>query len=256
MLMQPTLEQLHKMRLHGMAEAFRRQLEDPHAAELSFEDRFGMLVESQWVWKESRALARRLSMAKLKVKAALEDVDFRHPRGLDRARFLSMAHESRWVRLKQNVVLIGPTGIGKSYLACALGQKACRDGYKVMYTRAPQLFRDLRAAQAEGTFLKLLRKVARMDALIVDDWAMDRMEESDRRDFLEICDDRFDRRSTVLTSQLPTERWHDQVGDPTVADSILDRLVHNAHLYELRGESLRKVRGKELLAGKTEGGEA
>lgn len=256
MLIQPTLDQLYKMRLNGMAEAFRRQLEDPNVAELSFEERFGLLVESHYVWKESRALARRLSLARLKVKGVLEDIDFRHPRGLDRARLLSLANESRWVRLKQNIVLVGPTGIGKSFIACALAHKACRDGYKALYTRAPQLFRDFRTAHAEGSFVKLLNKLARIDCLIVDDFAMNPMTESERRDFLEICNDRFDLRSTLLASQLPPRRWHDQVGDPTTADSILDRVLHIAHRFDLDGESLRKVQGRARLAEAAQGGAA
>ena len=252
MLIEPTLEHLYAMRLHGMAEAFRKQLEDPHAGELSFEERFALLVESQWTWKESRALTRRLALARLKQPACLEDVDFRHPRGLDRGRFTGLAHESAWVRRKQNVLLVGPTGVGKSYLACALAQRACRDGFSALYTRAPQLFRDLQAARAAGGLARLLAKLARVDALVVDDFALAPMSELERRDFLDICDDRYRLRSTVLTSQLPADQWHGPVGDPTVADSILDRLVHNAHRFALRGESLRKVRDRaEIEAGGT-----
>ena len=161
-----------------------------------------------------------------------------------------MAHESAWVRRKQNVVLVGPTGVGKSYLACALAQRACRDGFSALYTRAPQLFRDLQAARAAGGLARLLAKLARVDALVVDDFALAPMSELERRDFLDICDDRYRLRSTALTSQLPADQWHGPVGDPTVADSILDRLVHNAHRFELRGESLRKVRDRaEIEAG-------
>lgn len=248
MLIQPILDQLYKLRLNGMAEAFRKQLEDPQATELGFEDRFGLLVDSQYVWKESRALTRRLSLAKLRVQAPLEDIDFRHPRGLGRARWLSLVNESRWVRARHNVLLVGPTGIGKTYLACALAHKACRDGFSALYTRAPQLLRDLRAAHADGSFPKRLQKLARTDVLVVDDFCMNPMTESERRDFLEVCDDRYERRSTVLASQVPTASWHEQVGDPTVADSILDRLLHNAHRFDLSGESLRKSRGQARLA--------
>lgn len=250
MLMQPTLEQLYGMRLNGMADAFRRQLEDPAASELAFEERFALLVESQWTWKESRALTRRLALAKLKQQACLEDIDFRHPRGLERARWMSLAHESAWLRRKQNVVLVGPSGIGKSFLACALAQRACRDGFSALYTRAPQLFRELHGARAEGSLSRLLAKLAKIDALVVDDFALAPMSELERRDFLDICDDRYRLRSTILTSQLPTDRWHGPIGDPTVADSILDRMVHHAHRFELQGESLRKVRGRaEITAG-------
>ncbi|MDE0260876.1 MAG: IS21-like element helper ATPase IstB [Bryobacterales bacterium] len=247
MLMQATLEQLYAMRLNGMAEAFRRQLEDPAASELAFEERFALLVESQWTWKESRALTRRLQLAKLKQQACLEDIDFRHPRGLEQARWMSLAHESAWVRRKQNVVLVGPTGVGKSFLACALAHRACRDGFSALYTRAPQLFRELHAARAEGSLARLLAKLAKVDALVVDDFALAPMSEPERRDFLDICDDRYRLRSTILTSQLPTDRWHGPIGEPTVADSILDRMVHHAHRFELQGESLRKVRGQAEL---------
>jgi DNA replication protein DnaC len=248
--MQPTLEQLYGMRLNGMAEALRRQLEDPAASELAFEERFALLVESQWTWKESRALTRRLALAKLKQQACLEDIDFRHPRGLDRARWMSLAHESAWLRRKQNVVLVGPSGIGKSFLACALAQRACRDGFSALYTRAPQLFRELHAARAEGGLSRLLAKLAKIDALVVDDFALAPMSELERRDFLDICDDRYRLRSTILTSQLPTQSWHEPIGEPTVADSILDRMVHHAHRFELQGESLRKVHGRaEITAG-------
>jgi len=245
--MQATLEQLYAMRLNGMAEAFRRQLEDPAASELAFEERFALLVESQWTWKESRALTRRLQLAKLKQQACLEDIDFRHPRGLEQARWMSLAHESAWVRRKQNVVLVGPTGVGKSFLACALAHRACRDGFSALYTRAPQLFRELHAARAEGSLARLLAKLAKVDALVVDDFALAPMSEPERRDFLDICDDRYRLRSTILTSQLPTDRWHGPIGEPTVADSILDRMVHHAHRFELQGESLRKVRGQAEL---------
>ena len=189
-------------------------------------------MESQWTWKESRALTRRLALAKLKQPACLEEIDFRHPRGLDRGRFTGMAHESAWVRRKQNVLLVGPTGVGKSYLACALAHRACR---------------DLQAARAAGGLERLLVKLARVDALVVDDFALAPMSELERRDFLDICDDRYRLRSTVLTSQLPADRWHGPVGDPTVADSILDRLVHHAHRFELRAESLRKVRDRAAI---------
>ena len=248
MLVQPTLEHLYAMRLNGMAEAFRRQLEDPGAVELAFEERFALLVESQWTWKQSRALTRRLALAKLKQQACLEDIDFRHPRGLQRARWMSVVHESGWVRRKQNVVLTGPTGVGKTYLACALAQQACRDGYGALYTRAPQLFRDLQAARAEGALTRLLAKLERVDVLVVDDFAIAPMKELERRDFLDLCDDRYRLRSTVLTSQLAADRWHELVGDPTVADSILDRMVHNAYRFELRGESLRKLRDRAEIA--------
>ncbi len=246
MLTEQTLDKLYTMKLNGMAEAFRQQQEDPAVSSLSFEERFGLLVDQQWSWKEDRALSRRLAQARFKLAAAVEDIDYRHARGLDRKLIRSLAADSRWVCQHHNVFLLGPAGIGKSYLACALAQKACRDGFTALYTRAPQLFRELAVAHADGSLPRRLLRLARIDVLIVDDWAMAPLNEVERRDFLEVCDDRYERRSTILTSQLPVAKWHAQIGDPTIADSILDRLVHEAHRIELQGESMRKKR-----AGKT-----
>ena len=243
MLNQQTLEKLRALRLHGMAEAFRAQSEQISITELSFEERFALLVDQQWNWRQNRALERRLSKAKLRHHASVEDLDFRTPRGLDRALVRSLTQDSTWVREHQNIFLLGPTGIGKSFLACALAEKACRDGFTALYTRAAQLFRDLALARADGSLRTLLARWARLDVLVVDDWAMAPLADTERRDFLEICEDRYQRRSTILTSQLPVAKWHEQIGDPTLADSILDRLVHNAHRIEMRGESMRKKRG-------------
>jgi DNA replication protein DnaC len=207
---------------------------------LSFEERFALLVDQEWAWRQNRALARRLSQAKLRHRASVEDIDFRTPRRLDRSLLRSLSQDSAWVRQHQNVFLLGPTGIGKSFLACALAEKACRDGFTALYTRAPQLFRDLTLARADGSLRSRLARLAKMDVLVVDDWAVTPLAETERRDFLEICEDRYQLRSLILTSQLPVARWHEQIGDPTLADSILDRLVHNAHRIEMQGESLRK----------------
>ncbi len=245
MLNQQTLEKLHALRLHGMAEAFRAQSEQAGITDLSFEERFALLVDQQWSWRQNRALERRLAKAKLRHRASVEDIDFRSSRGLDRSLLRSLTQGSAWVREHQNLFLIGPTGIGKSFLACALAEKACRDGFTALYSRAAQLFRDLVLARADGSLRTLLARLARVDVLLVDDWAMAPLADAERRDFLEICEDRYQARSTVLTSQLPVAKWHEQIGDPTLADSILDRLVHNAHRIEMRGESMRKKRGKE-----------
>lgn len=246
MLNQQTLHKLYVMRLNGMADAFRQQLEQPDQGGLAFEERFGLLVDRQWSWKEDRALARRLRNSRMKTTASVEDIDYQTPRGLDRALMRSLAAESEWVKQHLNIFLIGKTGIGKSWLAAALAHKACRDGYTVYYARAPQLFRELALAHADGSFGRLLRRLAQTEVLVIDDWAMAPLNETERRDFLEICDDRYQTRSTILTSQIPVADWHAQIGDPTVADSILDRLVHNAHRIELDGESMRKKRrGKE-----------
>ena len=244
MLNQQTLHKLFVMRLNGMADAFRQPLEQTGLGELSFEDRFGMLVDRQWSWKEDRALSRRLRASRLKSTASVEDIDYQVPRGLDRSLLRSLTAESEWVKKHQNVILTGATGVGKSWLATALAHKACRDGYTSYYARASQLFRELALAHADGSFGRLLRRLALTDVLVIDDWAMAPLTETERRDFLEICDDRYQTRSTILTSQVPVANWHAQIGDPTSADSILDRLVHNAHRIDLKGDSIRKKNGK------------
>jgi DNA replication protein DnaC len=194
---------------------------------LTFEERFAMLVDQQWLWKENRALARRLPAARLKEKGVVEDIDYQHPRGLDRKLLRTLA-TSEWVRQHQNVLLLGPTGIGKSWLACALAQKAWRDGFTILHKRAAELFRELAVAHVDGSFGRLLTKLSRIGILVLDDFAMAPLKDSERRDFLEICDDRYQRRSLILTSQMPLAHWHEQIGDVTLADSILDRVVHNA----------------------------
>jgi DNA replication protein DnaC len=242
MLNQPTLEKLQSMKLHGMADAFRAQLETTHSSSLAFEERFAMLVDQQWLWKENRALARRLRSARLKEKGVVEDIDYQHPRGLDRKLIRTLA-TSEWVRQHQHILLLGPTGIGKTWLACALAQKACRDGFTILHKRAAELFRELAVAHVDGSFGRLLTRLSRIDILVLDDFAMAPLKDSERRDFLEICDDRYQRRSLILTSQMPLAHWHEQIGDVSVADSILDRVVHNAYRIELNGESMRKKRG-------------
>jgi DNA replication protein DnaC len=244
MLNQPTLEKLQSMKLHGMADAFRAQLETTHSNSLAFEERFAMLVDQQWLWKENRALARRLRSARLKEKGVVEDIDYQHPRGLDRKLIRTLA-TSEWVRQHQHILLLGPTGIGKTWLACALAQKACRDGFTILHKRAAELFRELAVAHVDGSFGRLLTRLSRMDILVLDDFAMAPLKDSERRDFLEICDDRYQRRSLILTSQMPVAHWHEQIGDVSVADSILDRVVHNAYRIELNGESMRKKRGRQ-----------
>jgi DNA replication protein DnaC len=243
MLQEPMMEKLRAMRLHGMADALKMQQQDPDAGELSFLDRLSLLIDHQWNWRQNQALARRLHSAKLRGNVCIEEVDYRASRGLDKAVIRALAQESAWVRKHEHVFILGPTGVGKSFLACALAQKACRDGYSALYTRAAALFRDLALARADGSLRSLLAKLSRIDVLVVDDWAMAPLTETERRDFWEICEDRYQTRSMILTSQLPVARWHEQVGDPTVADGILDRLVHNAHRIEMKGDSMRKKRG-------------
>jgi len=243
MLQEPMMEKLMAMRLHGMADALKMQQQDPAAGELSFLDRLAMLIDHQWNWRQNQALARRLHTAKLRGNACVEEVDYRASRGLDKSVIRALAQESAWVRNHEHLFILGPTGVGKSFLACALAQKACRDGYSALYTRAAALFRDLAIARADGSLRLLLAKLSRIDVLVVDDWAMAPLTETERRDFWEISEDRYQTRSMILTSQLPVARWHEQIGDPTVADGILDRLVHSAHRIEMKGDSMRKKRG-------------
>jgi DNA replication protein DnaC len=240
MLNQQTIEKLYVMRMRGMADAFSQQQEDPQITELSFEERFALMVDRQWTWRQNRALERRLRDGRLQGPACIEDIDFRAARGLDKQVVRSLLNDSDWVRRHQHVFLVGPTGIGKTFLARAFGQKACRDGFTVYFATAALLFRDLELARADGSYTKKLRALGQVDALIVDDWAMAPLVDTERRAFLEICDERYLTKSTLLTSQLPVAKWHAQIGDPTVADSILDRLVHAAHRIELQGESMRK----------------
>ncbi len=242
MLNQQTNEKLYAMRLRGMADAFTQQQEDAQSTQLSFEERFALLVDRQWNWRQNRALERRIRDARLQGPACAEDIDFRAARGLDKQVVRSLIHDSDWVR-RQHIFLVGPTGIGKTFLARAFGQKACRDGFTAYFATATQLFRELEMARADGSYGKRLRMLSQVDVLIVDDWAMATLGEGERRAFLEICDERYLTRSTLLTSQLPVAKWHAQIGDPTVADSILDRLVHGAHKIELQGESMRKKKG-------------
>lgn len=240
MLIEPMMDKLLAMRLNGFVEGLRAQQQDPAAAELPFPDRLAMLVDQQWNWRENQAFSRRMKAAKLRGPACVEDIDFRAPRGLDRSVIRALAQESAWVARHENIFVLGPTGVGKSFVASALAQKACRDGYSVFYVRAQALFRDLALGRADGSLRHLLAKFGRVDVMVIDDWAMAPLSETERRDFWEICEDRYGHRSTVLTSQLPVSRWHEQIGDPTLADGILDRLVHNAHRIEMKGESMRK----------------
>jgi DNA replication protein DnaC len=241
MLSHPTLERLHALQLRGMARAFEEQMQMPECAELSFAERLGLLVDREAADRESRRLTRRLQHARLRLEAAVEDLDFRTPRGLDKRLVLALAG-CQWIDQRLNVLITGPTGVGKSYLACALAHKACRDGYTVLYHRLPRLLGELALARGDGRYPQMMARLGKARLLVLDDWGLEPLTDTHRRDLLEILEDRYDRRSTLVTSQLPVEAWHDALGDPTLADAILDRLVHNAHRIELRGESMRKRR--------------
>jgi len=243
MLTEPTMEKLYAMKLNGLAEAWQEQQQHPQSGDLSFDDRLALRVERQWLWKENRALVTRLQYARLKEPACLEDIDYRHPRGFKRAAIDQLA-SCDWIRRHRHCLITGPTGAGKTYLACALAHKACREGFRALYYYLPKLFRELTLAQADGSLTRFLKKLAKVDLLLVDDWGLTPLQPDQYRLFLEILDDRQGTGANLLTSQYPTSTWHDRIGDPTVGDAILDRLVHNAYRLELKGDSLRKTQGK------------
>jgi len=243
MLKQPTIDKLYELRLFGMAKALEEQDASPKYERLDFLDRLALLVDRESAERDTNRLRLRLKQAKLRLTATVEDVDFRHPRGLDKSLVLALAG-CRWIREHHNVIITGPTGVGKSYLACALAHKACREGFRALYLRAPRLFDDLALAKADGRYRRVLAAYARLDLLVIDDWGLVSLTEEQRRDVLEILEDRHDLRSTLIASQLPIEKWHKVIGDPTLGDAILDRLVHNAHKLTLKGDSLRMRRKK------------
>ena len=240
MLHQHTLEKLHALRLTGMAAAFEQQLAQPAAQELSFEERFALLLDQEILYRDNRRLARLLKAAKLRLKACVEDIDYRHPRGIDRP-FMSTLASCQWVQRQQNLAITGPTGSGKTWLACALGNQACRQGLSVRYLRLPRLFETLRIAHGDGSYPGMMNQLAKTDLLILDDWGLQKIAAAQRNDLMEVIEDRHGLRSTLIASQLPVEHWHDFIGEATLADAILDRLSHNAHRLPLKGDSMRKT---------------
>lgn len=246
MLAHPTQERLLALGLPAMARALDEQRRQPDIAELGFEERLALLLDREAAERETKRLAARLRFAALRQQAVVEDVDVRAQRGLDRALFQRLA-AGDWIDRRQNLLILGPTGVGKSWLACALGHKACRDDRSVAYHRVPRLLEALALARGDGRYARLLKAIGRVQLLILDDWGLAPLGAEQRRDLLEIMDDRHGRGSTIVTSQVPVEHWHEVIGDPTIADAVLDRLVHNAHRLVLKGESMRKRAAKALM---------
>jgi DNA replication protein DnaC len=238
MLNHPTLDKLRVLRLTGMADAFQEQLTKP-LPDLDFESRLGFLIEREWYLRENRRLKRRLSQAKLQQTACIEDIDFKHPRGLNKSTILELSR-GQWIHQHLNLLITGPTGCGKTYLACAIAHKACFTGFTSRYYRLPRLWSELKIAKADGTYAHWLSQLSKINILILDDWGLVPPDNDQRRDLLEILDDRYQQQSTIITSQLPITLWHEHLNDATLADAILDRLLHNAIKLDLKGDSLRK----------------
>jgi DNA replication protein DnaC len=236
MLNEQTFEKLYDMKLAGMAEAMKDQMTRSDMDGLAFEERFAMLVDAQHLWKENKRMKRLLKSAKLKLSASMEDIDYR---ALDKSVVLSLG-TCEWIRRHRNVIITGPTGVGKTYLACALAHNACREGLGAFYIRSPKLYYTLSIARADGSYARMLSRLAKVPVLILDDLGLAALNDPERRDLLEVIEDRHGCASTIITSQLPVEHWHEVIGDPTIADALLDRLVHNAHRINLKGQSMRK----------------
>ncbi|MXY07579.1 MAG: AAA family ATPase [Rhodothermaceae bacterium] len=250
MLIHPTLSKLEQMRLGGMATALRNQLETPDIEAMSFMDRLGLMVDHEEAVREDRRLARRLKMAKLRLQACMADLDYRPSRGLDKRLMLHLAG-CQWIRRRQNILITGLTGVGKSYVACALAHKACLENFRTRYYRLHRLVETLQLAREDRTWLRTLKQLARIDVLLLDDWGLHGIRRAQQRDLMELIDDRYTMRSTIVTSQYPLDKWHQTMEDPTLADAILDRLVNNAHKIQLTGDSMRKIQGEQELTIKS-----
>ncbi len=241
MLTHPTLEQLKQLQLRGMLAALEEQHHHPNLPDLTFEDRLGLLLDREVATRADRRLKNRLKRAKLRLQASIEDIDQHTNRSLDR-RLLTQLAQSTWITRHQNLAITGPTGVGKTYIACALANAACRHGHTALYHRLPRLLQELHVAKSDGRYRTLLHNLARTDLIVIDDWGITALTDGNRRDLLELLDDRFNTRATIITSQLPVSAWHEYLDDPTLADAILDRFTHNAHQLNLKGESMRKTR--------------
>jgi DNA replication protein DnaC len=239
MLSHPTVDKLHSLKLTGMYQALIEQMNMPDINALAFEERLGRLVDREMTERDQRRLKTRLQRAKLRLSACIEDMDYRHPRGLDQS-LMTKLGTCQWVHERHNVLITGPTGIGKTWIACALGHQACRQGLGVLYLRLPRFLQELSMAKGDGRYVRLMKALAKTDLLILDDWGLSSLNDENRRDLLELLEDRYDTRATIVTSQFPVEHWYEAIGDPTLADAILDRLVHNAYKLLLKGESMRK----------------
>ena len=246
MLTHPTLELMHQLGFNGMAKAFSEIEASGEGATLTHPEWLGLLLDREVTYRHDKRLRARLRYARLRHQAAIEDVDYRAARGLDRALFNKLV-EGSWIDAHDNLILCGPTGIGKSWLACSLGHKACRDNRSVLYQRIPKLFADLALARGDGRYARILRALGGVQLLILDDWGLEPLDATARHDLLEILEERYGRRSTIITSQIPIDKWHDLIGDPTYADAILDRIVHNAHRINLTGHSLRRSRASKAV---------
>ena len=246
MLNHATLDKMQAMKLTGMADMLDRQMRSGDHAPLTFEERLGMLVDAEWDAREGRKLTRRLQTARLRYPASIEDLDYATPRGLDRQVVLALA-TGHWIHEHQGLLVTGPTGIGKSYLACAFVERACRCGYTARYVRMPRLLQELAVSRGDGTYGKTLVRLAKLDLLAIDDWLLAPLKDPERRDLLEVIEDRYDHSSTLIATQLPVKSWHEAIGEASLADAICDRLVHGAHTITLQGPSMRQVRtsGKE-----------
>jgi len=245
LLNEPTLEKLRTMRLDGLAAAWLEQQQQPNTSELSFDERLGLLVDAEWMHRENKKMKRALREAKLRLaQACIEDIDYSARREIDKSVVRQLA-SCRWIAEHQAVLITGMTGTGKSYLACALAHQACRKGFRAVYRRASRLFDELKLARADGTYPRVLARLARIDVMVIDDFAVAPVTDAQRADLLELLEDRYGARSTIVTSQLPPAQWHDYLADPTLADAICDRLLNNAHRLVLKGPSKRKIEDKK-----------